>query len=1073
MKTEDPGLPVLLKRFHSQDGTFSCCLKDVEHGTVLEFEGRSSVGPETVEILRQVIKTSGNEKETGIRSICVLFKVPNPAEGAFYEQYKLCCRLLIRYSNNLGDGLPIKKQNPFDTYVFHELPEVHEAWSPKDFYESVHAPVKCNDSAKDSMLEPLKTDLHCQLYPFQKRAVTWLLRREGVGVAEQDAKNESFGKNLPHGFKRTSDADGKQALVSRCLNIAIRDEKQLEDYASNVKGGILSEEMGLGKTVELVALMCLHKWEEPISPISTTPPDDSLKRSRATVIITPPAILRQWESELQTLAPHLKVAIYEGVHKGRKGRSNDDLVAQLLDQDVILTTYHVLARELHYTPAALPTRNMRHAQKYEQKRSPLTQILWWRVVLDEAQMIESGVSNAAKVAQLLPREHAWAVSGTPVKKDSKDLLGLLIFLQYQPYSASVKLWERMISNHREVFRGIIRNLALRHTKDQIKDELQLPPQTRMIINVPFTQIEEQHYSDMYQAMCDDCGLNIDGSPVKEDWDPNSPAVIEKMRTWLARLRQTCLHPQVGRKNRRAFGANKGPLRTVDEVLAVMTEQNETASRAEERALMLSRIRKGQILEHAKHTHEALRIWKDALKEAKALVADSRQQLSAETIKLGLTDRPMHLDDASESEDSPTARSGVYRHRLRSTLELEHMCTFFVANAYYQIKSNPELTEPDSATYKEFEKAEESTYELAKLLRQEILAEALNKANAWMNKIRVKARDRDLVNLPYIKQFENDGGIESRDLLARLHNLCDQLNVQKTHLEGWRQKLMELVLLPLVDEEDTDLQGDEYETSTKQQDEVYVYMDGLRAIVADRQDALLGQTNNRIDSEMKTAMKQAREGEGHAPALMKQLLSTRAKLKVDRHTGSIRGIITELRELKTNLRAQLDRGSVRAGAELMLVNGTLETLQDVSNEQTKVSHSLEKELELLKSTVDSRLEYYRQLQHISDTVAPYEEEMNDEILARTIANMEKTETEIRNRVATLKSRGRYLIHLRDEASSVESERHCIICREQFEKGVLTSCGHSYCVDCARMWWKTHQNCPTCKRGLSQNDFHQIT
>ena len=87
---------------------------------------------------------------------------------------------------------------------------------------------------------------------------------------------------------------------------------------------------------------------------------------------------------------------------------------------------------------------MRQEKRYARKRSPLTQIDWWRVVLDEAQMVENGVSNAAKVAQLIPRQNAWAVSGTPVKKDAKDLYGLLIFLRYQPYCLSLSLWDRLV-----------------------------------------------------------------------------------------------------------------------------------------------------------------------------------------------------------------------------------------------------------------------------------------------------------------------------------------------------------------------------------------------------------------------------------------------------------------------------------------------------------------------------------------------------------------------------------------------------------------------------------------------------
>lgn len=41
------------------------------------------------------------------------------------------------------------------------------------------------------------------------------------------------------------------------------------------------------------------------------------------------------------------------------------------------------------------------------------------------------------------------------------------------------------------------------------------------------------------------------------------------------------------------------------------------------------------------------------------------------------------------------------------------------------------------------------------------------------------------------------------------------------------------------------------------------------------------------------------------------------------------------------------------------------------------------------------------------------------------------------------------------------------------GVLTVCGHKYCKDCLRLWWNQHRTCPTCKRKLKANDFHQIT
>lgn len=39
--------------------------------------------------------------------------------------------------------------------------------------------------------------------------------------------------------------------------------------------------------------------------------------------------------------------------------------------------------------------------------------------------------------------------------------------------------------------------------------------------------------------------------------------------------------------------------------------------------------------------------------------------------------------------------------------------------------------------------------------------------------------------------------------------------------------------------------------------------------------------------------------------------------------------------------------------------------------------------------------------------------------------------------------------------------------------MTVCGHKYCTDCLRLWWRQHRTCPMCKKPLKPNDFHQIT
>ena len=420
-----------------------------------------------------------------------------------------------------------------------------------------------------------------------------------------------------------------------------------------------------------------------------------------------------------------------------------------------------------------------------------------------------------------------------------------------------------------------------------------------------------------------------------------------------------------------------------------------------------------------------------------------------------------------------------------------MCTFFVANAYYQIKTDEEKTKPDSDDFHELQRREEFGYERAKILRKELLQEAHNKAEMLMRRISEKVKTKSLVNMPEISLPRNRGGIESRVIFERLDNLIAFMRSQATQINEWRGNTIELLVLTLVDEEEADLQGDEYEISTKQQDEVrskkpipkvliftdifqvYVYVDALRALVADRHDVLNGQHNELISHELSVAFKQAKNGQGHSPELLLKLLALRDGLKPTKDVGSVREIITELRELKTTLRGATEKGNSRTAAELLIINGALEHLHQISIEQTKAVAGLDREIELFKDTMNLRLEYYRQLQQISDTVAPYEEDFGEEARNLILLDKKAAESRAQARIARLKSKGRYLVHLRDDATNAESQKLCIICQQPFEVGILTSCGHSYCIECLRLWWASHRNCPTCKKHLTRNDFHQIT
>lgn len=597
--------------------------------------------------------------------------------------------------------------------------------------------------------------------------------------------------------------------------------------------------------------------------------------------------------------------------------------------------------------------------------------------------------------------------------------------------------------------------------------MKLPLQKRIVITTPFTPVEEQHYSGLFQQMADECAFDLDGGPLREDWDPEDLHTIEKMRTWLARLRQTCLHPEVGSRNRKALGSSKGPLRTVAEVLEVMIEQNELSTRTEQRNVLFSQIRRGQIHEHAEQSQSALKIWQRTLTEARTIVQESRRELQVELDRVDKNE-PIAIT-IPEQEAHSIARTGPHRQRLRAAIEIEHTCLFFIANAYFQLKSqeitrhqevnheddgNDVLEKPMSDAAKKLESQEEEFYDLAKALRRELLLDAREKVDANVNKI--KQRQGSMVHIPSIGLGKDHGGIHVRAAYERVTRLLATANDQAKHIMVWRSKAIELLTLSLVDEDDSDLQGNEYEISTKQQDEVYVYVDAFRALVSDRHDILTGQENILIDHEMNLILREAKEGRGHSPQLTIQLLEQRRTLKPEKAPGSVRGSISELRELKTKLRASVEQSNARAAAESLIVSSILQRLHQINLEQSKITSVLDKEVELVKETMNLRLEYYRQLQAISDTVAPFEEEMDDESREEALTKKMESEERMRARIATLRSKGRYLEHIRMEASdTMQSQRTCIICTSMFETGVLTSCGHTFCADCLRLWWGQHR------------------
>ncbi|GAB7357449.1 hypothetical protein MBLNU459_g8372t2 [Dothideomycetes sp. NU459] len=963
-------------------------------------------------------RRKGNTKGGVVRSKCCLYQQNGPEGLSFILE---CAISWLDGESAFGPRAVASMDWRVLTHYFPESAlQAQSPWTPQEFYDSVYHP-----PADLHLPDCLHKDvLETELYPFQRRAVAWMLQRESPRkVSPTDMKRS---------FKNVRTIDNQACLVSHLQGVVSSSEHL--SAVSEPLGGLLAEEMGLGKTCELIALMCLNR--RVLSPnieeaLSAENGAELLIPSSATLIVTPQTILQQWKDELNKHAPGLSVYHYTGISSVTRSTKDQQLLLnELATADVVLMTYGVLGKEVHYALDP-PDRSLRRrAKTYTRARSPLVRMHWWRVCLDEAQMVESGVSAAATVASLLPRKHAWAVSGTPLRKNVQDLFGLLIFLRYRPFCDSTTIWNRLVESYRDDFKELFGRIALRHTKDMIRGELRLPPQRRVTLTMPFTTVEEQNYKTLFEEMCEDCGCAVDGAPLQDDWDPNAPVVVERMRTWLVRLRQTCLHPQVGTRNRRALGRGIGPLRTVAEVLEVMIDQNETAVRTESRLAITAQLLRGHIIGNAgdddRRAEKALEIYQAALQQSEEIVSECRVDLR----KAGGSDELAQFDEESENEEKTPeqASRGRYRAALHSALQIQHACAFFTGTAYFQTKSNELLTLPDSDRYKELEDLEALNYDTAKTIRKELLRENSLKAEKLMRIISTR-QDQDALKIPSgLSLLESPGGIENMKISEKARHLAKILSVQAELIIEWRAKVVELLLKPLVDkDEGIETTGDEYEDSTKQQDTLYAYIDALRAMIADRSTCLTGQDAPLIDHEMKVLVREAREGNGHDPETILQLLAQRDRLKQKPESLiSIRGLIHEARSLETAL--QWQEGSGRAASETFLVKKQMKDLQSISSAELKIVAELEKSLDLFRSTMNQRLEFYRQLQVISDTVAPYKEELDEALDQRALDVATRKQESQAKSLATLKTKHRFLLHLREEqSSSEETQRICVICQ----------------------------------------------
>lgn len=173
------------------------------------------------------------------------------------------------------------------------------------------------------------------------------------------------------------------------------------------KGGLLGDEMGMGKTIQAVSLI-----------MSDYP------AKKPTLVLVPPVALMQWQSEIaEYTGGKLSVLVYHGSNAKVKSMKRKDL----LKYDVIMMSYSGL--ESMYRKQS---KGWSRGDNTVKEDSVIHSIHYHRLILDEAHSIKSRTTGVAKACFALQSDYKWCLSGTPVQNRIGEFFSLLRFLEIKP-----------------------------------------------------------------------------------------------------------------------------------------------------------------------------------------------------------------------------------------------------------------------------------------------------------------------------------------------------------------------------------------------------------------------------------------------------------------------------------------------------------------------------------------------------------------------------------------------------------------------------------------------------------------
>ncbi len=218
-------------------------------------------------------------------------------------------------------------------------------------------------------------------------------------------------------------------------------------------GGILADDMGIGKTIQVLALL-------------------SDIKGKPSIVICPSSIVFNWKNEIEKFTPYLKCLIIVG-----NANQRQEKIAMINDYDVVITSYDYIKRDIEY---------------YEE-------IDFCYQILDEAQYIKNFNTKNALSVKLINSKYRLALTGTPIENSLSELWSIMDFLMPNylfSYYEFKQIYELPIIKEKDLSKqkrlaALISPFVLRRLKKDVLTEL--PDKIETDVFVEFKDEEKELY----------------------------------------------------------------------------------------------------------------------------------------------------------------------------------------------------------------------------------------------------------------------------------------------------------------------------------------------------------------------------------------------------------------------------------------------------------------------------------------------------------------------------------------------------------------------------------------------------